>query len=261
MKESRGAFYADPFILKQDEESNSLILLYEHFDWATRKGRIDCAKFDKGCRAFSASVTSLESKHHLSYPFVIPNHNTFGYLPEHSAASDLSFFVVDERGVAITKKMVVPRSELVDSTVIYYQDKYWMFATPAGVNDNSHLLIFYAENLMGPWWQHPANPVKIDISNARPAGQPFFYKGKIFRPAQDCEDYYGSAIKINEILVLSDSDYRESEVSEIRPVAGSPYQFGLHTLSYHEQFTAIDSAKLESKIHPIFDRFAASLDT
>jgi hypothetical protein len=101
---------------------------------------------------------------------------------------------------------------------------------------------------------HPQNPVKRDIGNARPAGQLIAHAGALFRPAQDCRTHYGSGIIVNEIKTLTEDQFEETPVSEIRPAAGSRYGYGLHTISSAGEYTVIDGARIESSIHPALDR-------
>lgn len=256
MKECRGAFFADPFIVSSDESSDEFKVLYEHLEWKSGRGRIDCVSYDARKGTFGERKISFESSSHLSYPFIIQHNGSYGFLPEHSEARELALYNIGPDGMAQDKRVLVPQMPLVDSTIMFWQGLYWKFATFAGERDNSHLHIFFASDLFGPWVGHEGNPVKVDKANARPAGQPIFHRGGLFRPAQDCASHYGSAIIVNEIKVLTKEDFVEEPVAEIRPELGSTYDFGLHTISSSGGITVIDGARLESKLHPVLDRFA-----
>jgi hypothetical protein len=64
---------------------------------------------------------------------------------------------------------------------------------------------------------HPSNPIVSDVRRARPAGRIFLRDGKLIRPAQDSSRRYGGAIVLNEIEVLTETDYREKAVGRIEP--------------------------------------------
>jgi hypothetical protein len=256
MPESRGTFSADPFIMPSDDNPDEFTILYEQFDWGRGRGRIDRVSYNKALRSFGQNRTAFESPYHLSYPYVLRHNGSYVCVPEQSEAGEVSIYRIGPDGFAGEKHTVLPATGLVDSTVVAWDGLYWIFSTIAGEHDNSHLHIFSAPELFGPWTPHEKNPVKVDRANARPAGQPFVHRGALFRPAQDCTSHYGSGIIINEIAVLTKSEFAESPVAEIRPDPSSPYNFGLHTISCAGETTVLDGARLESKLHPGLDRFS-----
>ena len=83
---------------------------------------------------------------------------------------------------------------------------------------NVELFLFYADDLFsGDWKAHPQNPIISDVKSARPAGSLFVKDGKLIRPSQDCSKGYGHGIDLNEIEVLSETEYRERRILSIRP--------------------------------------------
>jgi hypothetical protein len=109
----------------------------------------------------------------------------------------------------------------VDNTLLFHNDKWWLFT---GVSENEgsspevELFIFYSDDLFTNRWQaHLLNPLKSDAKDARPAGKIFYKDGKLFRPSQDCSKFYGYGIDLNEIVVLSENEYKEKTVASIRP--------------------------------------------
>lgn len=251
MEERRGAIAADPFIIRRPGMKGNYLIFFEHYSWQGKRGRIDCVEFSDG--KFGASKISLDSPFHLSYPYMLQHGQDLVMIPEHSASRSLSLYRLDDVGVTITKETIADNLSLLDSTIIYFRDKYWTFSTHVGPEENSELHIYYSDELKGPWTAHARNPVKRDRSNARPAGQFISHAGKFFRPAQDCGSHYGSGIVINELNKLTEDEFEEAPVSEIRPQAGSRYEYGLHTISSAGNYTVIDGARIESAIHPRLD--------
>lgn len=251
MEEQRGWFRADPFPAP-GRNGSDLRIFHEAYDWSVERGRIDFVDFSV-VRGFGQPVVSMTSPGHLSYPFIFKYNGIMGYLPEHSSMQDLSFFPIAEDGIPIKKITIFEGLELVDSTIVEKDDLLWLFATIAGLGDNSELHIYYAETLKGPWFMHEANPVKIDTGSARPAGSVFTHRNSLYRPSQDCTLNYGSGIIINEIEILNKEVFCEKAVSEVRLEADHLYNFGIHTLSSAGDFTVVDGARLESKIHPLLD--------
>ena len=77
------------------------------------------------------------------------------------------------------------------------------------------LCLFYADNLCGPWIEHPQSPViKNNQHIGRPAGRTVTSNGRLIRFAQDCYPKYGGKVRALEILDLSPTTYREQEVAE-----------------------------------------------
>ena len=245
-------FAADPFITVSKSDPNELLIFYEHYPWRVRRGRIDCVAYRAS--EFGGSQVVLDSPHHLSYPHVIDSLGERALIPEHSAARDLSLYRFDEAGNICSKQPLECDVPFVDSTILFHHEKFWLFATHAGKNDNVELFVYFSDELFGPWKAHGQNPVKADRSSARPAGSFIRHRGGIFRPAQDCTTHYGSGIVVNEVTLLTEEAFVEKPVSEIRPLVGSRYDYGLHTISSVDGHTAIDGARLESTIHPVLDR-------
>jgi len=108
------------------------------------------------------------------------------------------------------------RGRFADSTIVRFQNKWWIFTCP---NPYQHdvLSLYMADNLTGPWWEHPQSPLIVgDRRKARPGGRVIVNGGKVIRHARDCFPTYGSRVRDFEILELSPTRYREKEA------AGSP---------------------------------------
>jgi hypothetical protein len=132
-----------------------------------------------------------------------------------------------------------------DSTLLRHDNKWWLFCTSSESfrrGHNSHLYIWYADELYGTWKPHPRNPVKIDIRSSRPAGQFFTHGGNVYRPAQDCSRTYGGALRINRIDKLSESEFEERTVGTITPPRKS-YNKGIHTISLAGDYCIVDAKR------------------
>jgi hypothetical protein len=131
----------------------------------------------------------------------------------------------------------------VDSTLVYYRSKWWMFVNMAEHEGNEmfdELYLFYADDFRtNAWTPHPLNPIVSDIRNARPAGRVFEHEGFLIRPAQDCSSGYGSATNLNRIVKLSETEYEEVLLQTIRP-SWERNLVGLHTISVDHGLTVID---------------------
>ncbi|MDO8541975.1 MAG: hypothetical protein Q7S40_16175 [Opitutaceae bacterium] len=104
---------------------------------------------------------------------------------------------------------VVKGDKLVSPTVVRHGDAWWLFVG----RGNATLRLFRADELTGPWVEHPRSPiVENDLNIARPAGRPLLIDGRLFRLAQDCEPTYGNQVCAFEITLLSATEYAEKPV-------------------------------------------------
>lgn len=237
-----GKFFADPFLVRYRDQP---YVLFEKFDIATRRGLIAFQQLD-GERKSGVVQGALETPQHLSYPFVFEHDEEIYCIPESAAANE----------IALYKAIAFPDSwsrvtTLVDGfagldTSIFHHDGRWWLAcgSPEGAGV-THLYIFHADDLPGPWQAHAGNPVKIDICSARPAGTPFVVNGKLYRPAQDCSRTYGGRVVINHVTRLSPTEFDEETAMIVAPDPAGPCPDGLHTIAGVGDITVIDGKKTE----------------
>ena len=102
---------------------------------------------------------------------------------------------------------------------------------------------YFAPALDGPWTPHPLNPLKMDLSSARPAGRPFTIEGRLYRPAMDCSQTYGGAVQIMELVDLTTTRFRERLSARIDPDPAGPYPDGLHHLVVDGDEVYIDAKR------------------
>jgi hypothetical protein len=126
-----------------------------------------------------------------------------------------------------------------DVTLFEVDGLWWMFVAIADTDSSDELFVYYSETPFGPWKPHQQNPVKSDVRNSRPAGRPFYWKGDLYRPAQDSSRGYGYGMRINRIVRLTPSEYIEEEVSQVLPQWRKDLR-GTHTLNICDDLTVID---------------------
>jgi hypothetical protein len=131
--------------------------------------------------------------------------------------------------------------ELYDATLLQLHEKWWMFSAVGlpGGSSQDELAIFYSDSLFGPWREHPLNPVKSDCRSARPAGRIILGNSKLLRPAQDCENGYGSGLVWLEIEELTTNSFKERQIAHWPGVAAKAQ--GLHTFNADSGIFVIDT--------------------
>lgn len=234
MKHSyKDRFFADPFLLKEDKDF--YYILAEEYKFFDRKGRIVLLSVRKSGVRLIKKELILDEKYHLSYP--IPYNGSIH--PECFRSGVLSSYDISNRGIA--KKQLDLDYPLIDPTFLEYNGIEWLFGTSAVDNFNAQrdLFIFYKENKT--YKSVSLTPVKSDVQTSRPGGLFFKHGGKLYRPAQNCEHFYGESIKIMKVLELSKEGYKEEEIMEIKDPSG--INDGIHTFNVYNGFVVVDGFK------------------
>lgn len=228
-------YYADPFGWK---EMGELKIVFEQYKYKKQKGILAVSN------SLGELKPLLESKVHLSYPFVLERadakENNRVIIPESHQSNTIFCF---DSANPKNGKILLENIPAVDSTPLFYNNRWWIFCTKSDNYSNLNLFIYHADEFDGPWLPHQNNPVKSDIRSARPGGTPFIVKGKLYRPAQDCSKTYGGAIVLNEIIELSETSFNEKVISRIEPNRNWKFNKGLHTFSIVDSNTILIDGK------------------
>lgn len=247
-------FRADAFGTRRGA---SLLVLYEEMDYAWGRGRIvgEVQELDggRGDGPGNAGATkrrdpgvAMEGEGHFSYPYLFEHDDELYCVPE----------TADQRRVALYRAVDFPMSweevgtllddvAALDSTLFRHDGRWWLFFADRDAGPRHVLEAWHAPEIMGPWSPHAANPVKIDIHAARPAGTPFRHEGRLYRPAQDGARSYGEAVVINRVVELSPNRFVEEAVRRVTLPSDGPYPAGIHTLaSVGPELTLVDGKRL-----------------
>lgn len=240
-------YWADPHII---EESGKHYIFVEELPYSTRRGHIAVIEMNPDGK-LSESVTLLKYPYHLSYPCVFHYDDTYYMIPESSENQTVCLYECKEFPYRWELKMnLLENIAAADTTPFFYNNKWWLFTNVAENEGSSlcdELFIFYADTLFtGNWTPHPLNPVISDVKRSRPAGRIFIRDRRIYRPSQNGSVTYGYALNINEILVLSESEYLEKRVESIVPDWDSAVK-ATHTFTSEGDFKIIDALHFRRK--------------
>ena len=239
--------WADPFIVYRDHR---YYIFVEELLYKVGKGHIAVIEMAPD-GAVQQPIKLIERPYHLSYPFVFEWNDKYFMLPESSAARSVELYeCVDFPTKWEFRLALMTDVQAVDSTLFYHQNKWWLFANMLenpGASIYDELFLFYADHLLSTnWTAHPMNPIVSDVKRARPAGRIFQKNGKIYRPAQNSRFRYGYGLMLNEITVLSETDYQETLVETIEPLWDGRIK-SVHTLNHAENLTCADAIWLRSR--------------
>lgn len=235
----RDRFWADPFPI---DAGDKLHIFFEEKIYSEAHGTIQVATMNSAGE-LEGIRPALVKPFHLSYPFIFEFSGDRFMIPEAGGSGKIEVYKAKtfphEWEVAC---VLMEDIRAADCTLIERDGIWWMFVGRdyQGLQMGNELLsLFYASSPFGPWHPHPCNPIKLDIRNARGAGNLFVHDGQLYRPAQDCSGYYGRAVNINHVKVLTKTDYEEIAVGRLVP-EWDPTAKGLHTYNRHGRLTVID---------------------
>lgn len=238
-------FWADPHVIYK---MPNYYVFIEEYLYQMKRGHISVIEIDwKG--NYKAPMPVLQSDHHLSFPFVFEWKGHYYMIPESSEKRTIELYECiafpDQWRLKIT---LMKNLKAVDTVLVYTRGKWWLF-TAISENEAAapqvELFLFYSDELFSDHWHtHPMNPIVSDVKRARAAGSIFVRDGKLFRPSQVCSQAYGYGFDVNEIVVLTETDYYERTVTSVRP---DKKFIATHTYANQENLTVIDALTRQPK--------------
>jgi hypothetical protein len=234
-------FWADPFPVKFKDR---YFIFVEEYLYSSNRGHISVIEMDADGR-WRKPEKILERDYHLSYPGVFLWEGNYFMIPESGSNRTIELY----KCVSFPHKWELDRVliddiEAADPTIVEIYGVWWLFVSTRPykvIRDDNYmeLCVFHADSPMGPWTMIQNNPVKSDVRSSRPAGNLFWWKEELYRPAQDCSKNYGYAVSINRVTRLTRNDFREKEVAKIFPDS-IPGATCVHTINRCEGLTVID---------------------
>ena len=235
VKDFQAEIVADPFMV--NEES----VWYMFFEVAnTQSAEIALATSSDGLHWTYKQVV-LREPFTMSFPYVFKWQNDYYMIPETHQANAIRLYKADSFPTRWSLAGELIKGMYVDPAIVHYGNKWWLFA--ADVLGNNNLRLFYADDLMGPWIEHPKSPVVSGNDHiARPGGRVIVYEDKVIRYPQDDSGFYGRAVRAFVIDVLSTTEYKEHEAETSPILTGSAKHFtwwgwnakGMHTIDPHQ---------------------------
>jgi len=228
-------FIADPFMITRDGEHH---LFFELLNTKRKMGEIGHA-ISRDLKTWRYIGVGLRERFHLSYPYVFEHDGEVYMLPECAKSKSIRLykafaFPQDWRPVATLlrgKKTEVP---LLDPSIIFHNGHWYLFSYMRKVN-NLHLHV--ADELTGPWREHPKSPILNSDHYARPGGRVVKDGALLYRFAQDGQPRYGSKAWAFRITELTPTTYREEPVADTPVLDKGPEPWrnaGMHTVDAHK---------------------------
>jgi len=230
-------YAADPFIVNIKGNNH---IFYEELNFWKGKGEImvtNGLSFKEKKRVKIIMNRSI----HLSYPYLFSEKDKLYCIPETSAIKQVALYQIDTDNLQKIKKIriLLKGDEFVDSSIIQYNDKYWLFTSVSG--KPGVLYIYYSDTLLGPFKAHSLNPIMVENHVSRSAGRLFIVDQKLYMPSQNPGKCYGGSIMINEITHINETEFQYRTVFELLPQP--PYNVGLHTINFAKGLLVVDGKR------------------
>jgi hypothetical protein len=241
-------FWADPHVIRH---GNRYYVFVEEYIHDVKRGHISVIEIDEN-GLYTTPVPVLKTPYHLSYPFVFEHDGRYYMVPESAENRTIDLYECVSFPDLWEFKLTLMRNvKALDTTLLHHRGKWWMFSAIAeheAAFPQVELFLFSSDTLLTEEWQpHPLSPIVSDIKRARPAGRVFERGGRLYRPSQDCSRGYGYGFDLNEILVLSATDYVEQQRFSARPFWDRAVQAS-HTFSTAGALTVIDAFTRRSRL-------------
>lgn len=211
-------FWADPFLIKHNGKT---YLFIEELIYKNKLGHLAVMEIDENGN-YTKPITIMVKDYHLSYPFVFEDNGEFYMIPETSGNNDIQLYKATDFPLKWEFQQVIMEDVVAVDTTIYKESgTYWMFTNikkHEGTSKHVELFLFSSKELItNQWVAHPLNPIIKDIKTSRPAGNLFKSNNKLYRPSQNCSYHYGYALNISEIKKISNNEYNEEVITEVKP--------------------------------------------
>ncbi len=229
------AFVADPFMILKD---NVWYMFFEVLNRAVKRGEIGMAVSNNGY-TWEYQQIVLAQPFHLSYPYVFESGGNFYMIPETGRKHSVRLYkAIEFPHTWGYERDLLEGGRYVDSSIVRYQDNWWLFTENGARVKEPVLRLFYANDLYGEFKEHPKSPIMESNAHiARPGGRIILNEEKCIRYTQDVSPVYGSELRAFEITKLSTEQYDEMAIKD-KPIisAGSESwnRDGMHHMDVHE---------------------------
>ncbi len=233
-------FVADPFVIRSLPTSDALAaskgapprhsqsgvaawhMFFEVMNWQNRKGEIGWATSSDGYRWKYRQIV-LAEEFHLSYPYVFAANGEFYLAPESHEAQAVRLYRAEQFPTRWTlAATLLEGAYFADASIVRFEGRWWMFVESSSPHGHDTLRLYFSNDLLSGWCEHPASPIiSGDPRAARPAGRVLATSNQLIRFAQNCADAYGLEVRAFEIAQLTPTAYTEREVAHNPILSGS----------------------------------------
>lgn len=225
-------FVADPFLTRSDQQ---WLMFFEVLNNDTKRGEI----------AYASSVDAVDWRYesivlrepfHLSYPYVFQFETCYYMIPESAEARSVRLYKAVDFPAKWTLVSELLQGTYRDPSIVRKDGFWWLFAE----RDNRVLELYVAQELTGPWTEHPLSPIADDQRLTRPAGRVIQSGNRLIRFSQDGKLTYGHRVYASEISALTPESYAERLASGMPIVCASGQGWNAHGMHHIDAHRCAD---------------------
>ncbi len=254
VKNPKGGWAADPFLFEYNGE---IYLFAEIMSYQTGKGYIGYCKYNG--QKFGQWKSAIKEAWHLSYPDVFEWNGKIYMLPEQYQSGEIALYECVQ--FPSKWKRLSPlkdNGQYVDSTVLFQNDRAWLFTMRMNPEKHSEGELLRAE-LFSP--EKLGKFKVIDKAGGlykRPGGYFFMRNDKVYRVAQNCNGGYGRGLIFYLVEKCDDEKYEEKEEKKITVenivIINRKKYSGVHTYSQCNVLEVIDLKRMVINLEETFFR-------
>lgn len=229
-------FFADPFLVKEDNEK--LFIVCEELSFWNNKGIISLLVANKSDFSLMEKKKLIEEPWHLSFPYVINNEYL---LPEsHKGGKAYLYHLNTSTWEIDDKKLVCEECGFVDPVIIRDDNNRDVLLSTDNYSEKLYSFVLGDD---GKCHQISHTPLLSDKARTRAAGSVFTYKGKTVRPVQDCVERYGRQTRIVKVNKINRDKYQAEDIAVLNSDLNPPYDETFHTFNVYENCIIVDGSK------------------
>lgn len=221
VKDIPAGFVADPFMVK---EKSKWYMFFEVYNLYTKQGDIGYAVSEDGFKWVYKQIV-LDEKYSISFPHVFKLNDNYYMVPETYASGFIRLYRAESFPTKWVFVKNLIKGNFTDPSLFQYNGKWWVF-----VSVGKDLSIFYADDLLGPYFRHPKTPISV-TSVDRSAGRIISYNGYILRFVQN-----GANVFVIRMTNLSTENFEEEIFEEpLLEATGLGWNAkGMHHIDFHQ---------------------------
>lgn len=223
-------WFADPFILDYDDRK--IVVLVEEMDYKIGRGRIARLLIDRETNTITDVKILLDLSTHLSFPAIERVGDDVYVYPENSASGNLTLYKYIKSSETLEPVKELIKEPLTDTIIKEIDGERYIFSTKMPSPNGNQLNVYKKEGKGYSLLQE----IQFAGNTARGAGDWFEESGRLIRPAQDCNGYYGVGLVFQNVEFKGDKFHFE-EIGRV----GHPKGYdGMHTFNKYKDMCIID---------------------
>lgn len=246
----KDCWIADPFILSVDDKRIQILAeqLYKGI------GRLVLLDVDLESMEIKRLKVILQLPTHLSFPYIWRENGEIYIMPENVESGKLKIWHFSVEKEELENSRTVVDVPLEDAQLCKIGDKYYIMGVQYVHNDyfmcTKHLEIYSADTLFGPYSHRQT--IDNELRLERGAGMIWHEGNTIIRPAQNCENGYGTNLLFYRMKLQDDGTFSEKLEYEYHPDKNHPRSCAFHTFNEKDGYVVVDG---NAYVYPRWSKF------